>query len=254
MGDKQVPLKKHNKEDYEAKCPNCGEEDISEVTGWCYNHHNPTFDGDRRFCENDEDCGFIAPVEDAFFCNDCDTLYDKNYMTNWDLGDIWYANCPVGKEILESSEEYQERLLEFLLAYREDYLAACISQKHYLEAIGTLSIQIYEQLRFLIIKQIKKLNSIPLDNQNKRYNITLEVIKAMKDYQLCRYALIYDLISETEFKDLEKFRKLRNDFIHSFDERAKHTELGIKEQIDKIKIIERRLKDDVNRYGIIQRL
>jgi hypothetical protein len=253
MEDKQVPLKEHHKEDYDERCPNCGREDISEVVGWCFNHHNPTFEDDRRFCD-EEDCGFIAPIKDAYFCNDCDTLYDKENMTNWNWGNIWYTNCPVGKEMPETPEEYQERLLEFLLAYKEDYLEECISQKHYLEAIGTLSIQIYEQLRFLIIKQIKKLNSIPLDSQNKRFNTTLEVVKAMKDYQLCRYSIIYDLISELEFKDLESFRELRNDFIHSFDKRSKHTEQGIKEQIDKMKIIERRIKQEVNRYGIVHRL
>ena len=32
----------------DGKCPNCGGEDISEITGWCYNHNNPELNGDDR--------------------------------------------------------------------------------------------------------------------------------------------------------------------------------------------------------------
>jgi len=255
MDDDKPIIRKHTKEGYEGCCPNCGDDDISEIIGWCYNHHNPTFDGGRPFCAKPDECGFISEIRGAFFCNQCDTMYDKEDMANWNWSTTGYGNCPVGVEVPEESpEEYQERLLSFLLVYREDFLDECISQNHYLEAIGTLSIQIYEQLRFLIIKKIKRLGSIPLDSGNRRYNITLEVIKAMKDYQLCRHALIYDLITEPEFEELEKFRELRNDFTHSFDRRNKHTEQSIMRQINKIKVIERRISEKVNRYRILNGL
>ncbi|KKK93819.1 hypothetical protein LCGC14_2689100, partial [marine sediment metagenome] len=202
-----------------------------------------------------EECGFIAQIKNAYMCNQCDTMYDKHKMANWNWSNTGYGNCPVGEEIPEETpKEYQERLWSLILEYQEDFLGECISQKHYLEAIGTLSIQIYEQLRFLITKKIKGLGSIPLDRRNRRYNVTLEVIKAMKDYQLCRYSLIYDLISESEFEDLEKFREMRNDFTHSFDRRDNHTEQEIIEQMDKIKVIERRISEIVKRYNILDNL
>ena len=255
MDEDKPQIKEHNKEDYEAFCPNCGSDDISEITGWCYNHHNPTFNGNRPFCAKPDECGFISEIRDAFFCNQCDTMYDKNKMANWNWSNTGYGNCPVGEEIPEETpEEYQDRLFNFLLKYEEDYLDKCIQQKHFLEAIGTLSIQVYEQLRFLIIKSIKQMYSIPLDNTNRRYNITLKVIQRLKDFQLSEYSLIYNILSGEEFKKLEKFRDLRNDFTHSFDRRNGHTEQDIIEQIDKIKIIERRISEKVKRYRILNNL
>lgn len=253
-GDEPI-IKEHSKRNCLEFCPDCGSDDISEITGWCYNHHNPIFDGDRPFCAKPDECGFISEIKNAFFCNQCDTMYDKYKMANWNWSTVGYGNCPVGEEIPEETpEEYQDRLLNFLLKYEEDYLDKCIQQGHFLEAIGTLSIQIYEQLRFLIIKSIKQMYSIPLDNANRRYNVTLKVIKRLKDFQLSEYSLIYDILFGEEFEKLEKFRELRNDFIHSFERRENHTEISIKSLIEEIKIIERRLREVVNRYRILNGL
>lgn len=251
--EKIAPIKKHNKEDYEAKCPNCGSEDISDVEGWCYNHGNPTFDGDRRFCDNKE-CGFIISIKGAYFCNDCDTLYDNKYMTNWNWGNVWYATCPVGEEYEETPEEYSEKLLSFLVKYEETKVDECLNKGYYLEAIGTLHIRISEQLRFLLIKKVKGHENIPLDYNDERFKKVVEWVKDLRDYDLYRISYIFNRINKEELGDLNGFNKLRNRFSHSFSKRELYSEKQIKGIINKVKEIERRLTEEVKTYGLINNL
>ena len=122
-------IKEHNKQDYEIKCPNCGSEDISEVTGWCFNHSNPTFEGDRPFCSKPDECGLITDVKNASFCNKCNTIYDEKNMANWNWQEEWYVDCPVGKSSIEEEqtpEEYSETLLDLMSEYSEEYINECL--------------------------------------------------------------------------------------------------------------------------------
>jgi hypothetical protein len=235
MEEKVAPIKRHYKEDYEARCPNCGSEDISEVTGWCYNHGNPTFEGDRRFCSDDpSECGFIAPVKDAYFCNDCDTIYDDRKMTNWNWGNVWYGNCPVGKEVEETPKQYGDRLYESLSKYNEQKIRVCLEQKYYIEAIIELHRHIFEQLRYLLIKKIKGIESIPLDENDSRYRKVVILLKEMNDSSLLDFAFIYKRLTEEERGKIKELNTSRNVYVHAWlkERRRKYSEKQTKIIID----------------------
>lgn len=235
-------IKEHNKEDYEVRCPNCGEEDISEVTGWCYNHHNPTFEGDRRFCRKTDECGFIAPVKDAYFCNDCDTLYDKKNMTNWNWSEDWYGNCPVGEELPEveeeqTPEEYSESLLDLMSEYNEVDLNKCISNNRIIEAIIILHRHLAEQIRFLLINKIREAEDIKPSKVDKRYEKIVDILKEMDDVDCFGFAFIYDIINNEQKGDISALNTLRNIFVHAFNikKRQKYSDNEILIIIEKAK-------------------
>lgn len=247
-----VERKNYNKQAFsEGKCPACGSDDISEITGWCYNHHNPELNGDSLpFCDTDKgDCAIVSKIENAFMCNDCDTMFDNKKMENWDWQPEGFGNCPVGKEVPESPDEYADQLYLFIRKYDENEVNECMNQGHYLEAIGTIFIQISEQLRFLMVKRIKEHESIPLDPVNLKYKSVLKQIKKMNDYQLYEFAFIFGRISKKEYAQLEALRKLRNKFSHSFEEREQYEDEHIKQIIDDSKPIEKRLRELVENNG-----
>ena len=235
-------IKKHNKGNYEICCPNCDSDDISELTGWCYSHHNPTFDGARPFCSKPDECGFISNIKNALFCNQCDTMYDKEKMANWNWSTITYGNCPVGKEVSETPEEYGKRLLFFITKYGESSLDDLFSKGYYLEAIGTLHIQISEELRLLLTKRIKEHERIPLDLEDSRYKKVLKWIEELKDHNLYEISYIFSRITKKELDQLTELNSLRNAFAHSFDKRKNYSELKIRNIIGNAKKVERRLK------------
>lgn len=83
--------------DYDLVCPVCGNDDFSEVTGWCPNYSEPLIEGQcitgpsRPMC-----CGVIFNVEDVFYCSEpCDTFFSYDEYIDWN--DIMgYAECPIG--------------------------------------------------------------------------------------------------------------------------------------------------------------
>jgi len=139
-------------------------------------------------------------------------------------------------------ERYSTDLFNLITSYREDKVDECISQGHYLEAIGSVFIQISEQLRFLLVKRIKGHENIPLDLENYRYKSVLKLIKEMNDYQLNQLAFILGRIDKREFDHLNRLRKLRNDFSHSFEKRKKYSEDEIKKIINNSRKVERKLR------------
>ncbi|MCX6814293.1 MAG: hypothetical protein NTY20_01415 [Candidatus Aenigmarchaeota archaeon] len=151
-------------------------------------------------------------------------------------------------KIQDTVETYTKRLFSFITKYDERKVDECIAKGFYLEAIGTIFIQISEQLRFLLLKRIKGHENIPLDEGDPRYKKVLELIKKMKNFQINDYALIFNRINESEYKKLNRLRELRNDFSHSFDEREKYSELKIKRIINDAKMIERKLRHMVRQY------
>lgn len=253
MKEKTAPIRVHNKEDYEAKCPNCGSEDISEVTGWCYNHGNPTFADDRRFCD-EEKCGFISTVKDAYFCNDCDTIYDSKNMTNWNWGNIWYANCPIGRElpetpeIEETPEQYRDRLHASLTEYKEEKIRKCLEQKYYIEVIIELHRHIFEQLRYLLIKKIKGAENIPLDDGNPKYKRVVALMKEMNDFSLIDFSFIYGRVDEEQRGMIKELNTLRNAFAHAWmkESRGKYSENKIKSIIENAMAIEANLAQKIS--------
>ncbi len=257
MDSDKPQIKKHTKEDYEIKCPNCGQDDISEIIGWCYNHHNPIFDGDRRFCTKPEECGFISEIKDAFFCNQCDTMYDKDNMTNWNWSNTGYGNCPVGKEISEESpKEYADKLIHFILDYQEDRIDECLEKEYYIEAIVYLHRQIFEELRHLLLKKVKGDNNIPLEESDPKYKQVVPFLKNMTDDTLRRMAFIYGRINKPESGDIRALNTLRNQFVHAWNskERERRSDQEIKNILEKVKIIERRLNIECKKYGIVDAL
>ena len=98
--------RKYNKTFFEeGKRPNCGTEEISELTGWCYNHHNPVVDYNRLFCPVEKgDCAFVVHVNKGWMCEDCQTLFDDEKMFDWSKND--FMQCPVGEEYEEIPENF----------------------------------------------------------------------------------------------------------------------------------------------------
>jgi len=249
MKGKIAPIKKHSKENYIEKCPSCGSEDISEVSGWCYSHQNPTFEADSRFCTGE--CGTIIPIEGAYFCNDCDTIYDAEKMTNWNWGNVWYAGCPVGEEIGEPPEfegvpeEYKEKLFQALLEYKKDRINDCVRQGFYLEAVIYLHRNLFEELRFLLLEKIKGTENISFDEQDPRFKKFIELLKNMADSSLLNFAFIYGRVDDEERGKIKALNTLRNKFVHAWnkDERAKYSPKNVENIItDVMKIADKLLK------------
>lgn len=247
--------KNFNKENFDnGKCPHCGGNDISEITGWCYNHNCPqTFENDLVFCSEHEGGEMIIGVQDAWFCWECNSLFDDKKTVDFDSYSL--HGCPVGEEQSphegeqESAEEYTARLSAYITEYSEEKINDCLEKGYFLEAIGTLQIQISLQLRFLLIKKIKGENNIPLDYENERFKKVLEWLKQIKDYELFRIAYIYERIDERQICLLTEFNKIRNRFVHSFQQRKINTENKIKSSINHIKEIESFLSQKIRDIG-----
>lgn len=254
MEEKVALIKKHNKEDYEAICPNCGGEDISEVTGWCYTHENPEINEQALFCSDDFSAGcVICSIKGAYFCNDCDTLYDDKEMTNWNWGNIWYHNCPVGEEVEEppeleeDSEQYKDGLLKSLSEYKEEKIKECIKQSFYVEAIICLHRHIFEQLRYLLIVKIMSSKNILLDRRESVIENVVDLLKYMPDSSLSNFVFVYGRINENQKREIDTFNRLRNKFAHAWNkqEREKYSEKQIKNIVEKVLAIENKLSQKI---------
>ena len=197
-------------------------ENVSEVFGWCYNHGSPVFDGESPFCRKLEDCGLVVRVAGVWMCDDCNTIYDDKKMTNWNWGDTWYGNCPVGRELAEEEpeetpEEYADKLKDKFSEYDESRVEECLSEGFYTEAIVFLHRHIFEQLRYMLAKRIKGTENIPMDEEDPRYKKITKLLKRMKDFSLNDFAFIYKRIDEGTHAGLGELNSLRNTFVHAWN-------------------------------------
>ncbi len=181
--------------------------------------------------------------------------FKKNsYFKDWDnalfMRFLYESYPPHGKKIEETPREYANNLMFFISKYKEAEIDSCISNGHYLEAIGTLHIQISEQLRLLMIKRIKGLESIPIDYNDRRFKKVIKTIKWMKDSELYDFAFIFKRIDEIQYNKLKQLNALRNDFSHSFKERKKYSEKQIKTIINKSKGVEKHLANLVREANV----
>ncbi len=166
-------------------------------------------------------------------------------MPNKDLNVNVHENIGVS-DMACSVTVYSDKLLSFLVQYEESRINKALAEGHYLEAIGSLHIQVSEQLRFLLIKKVKRHENIPLDYCDKRFKTVLEWIKNLKDAELYKISYVFHRISKKEWEELNGLNTLRNKFSHSFEERKKYSEQKIKSIIDKAKLIEKRLRKEVD--------
>lgn len=152
------------------------------------------------------------------------------------------------KQVPQTIEEYSTSIIHFLTTYTPRYVDECLSNSHYLEAIGSIHIQISEQLRFLITKNLKRYSAIPLDSSDKRYSKLIEVMSNLNFAELCDFTFILGLIDSNEYGDLKSFNTLRNKFSHSYEKRKDYTERSIKTLITKARKIERELSRKMEFY------
>lgn len=150
-------------------------------------------------------------------------------------------------------EEYSDELLEMLGEYDESKIKECIEKKFYIEAIVDLHRHLGEQLRFLIIKQIKGFLNIPLDSNNERYSELVPLLERMDDDPLIRMALVYGRITKEEKDKLLELNKTRNKFVHAFNKKKRQEIFSnggqLKGLLNYCMRIEKKLSDLVDRYG-----
>ena len=99
-------------EEYLLICPQCGEENYSEVTEWCPIYGEPLIDGecitgpDRQMC-----CPPMCPtykVVDVYYCNSCDTFFNFDKCIDWDDA-MGYTDCRIESfDIKQVIKRYEE--------------------------------------------------------------------------------------------------------------------------------------------------
>lgn len=251
-------LKFNKKYFYESKCPNCGNDSPLEITGWCCNHNGPMSSwGDYLLCKDHEGGEITNIVEDAWYCEDCNALFDEKKIVR--LDEYTYHGCPVGKELPEDYYEMKDyegglKKLNILISkYDEEKIKDCLSREYYLEAIGTMHIQISRLLRYsLIIKMIDSGN-IPLQYDDKKFKkITAWLIgkAAIGDEKLYNIAYIFNEIDSNENQAVTFLNSIRNTFAHSFRGFSKYTNKQLTGAIDKVKPIEQRLREKCLKFDI----
>ncbi|MDD5178498.1 MAG: hypothetical protein PHT54_04455 [Candidatus Nanoarchaeia archaeon] len=236
-------------------CPNCGNSMVKEVVGWCQIYSEPIYEDGRCLtgpirdmcypgCK--EDFAFDEKDRSIFMCPDCGNFFDlSGKMMSW--------NAAIGEaDIQWSLTQYSDELLELLDEYNESKINECLNKGFYLELIVDLHRHLGEQLRFLLIKQIKGKENIPLDNSDERYNEIMPLIKRMEDSLLIRLAFIYQRISKSEKDTLLELNSIRNTFVHAFNKKERKTLLSnkgkIKSMIQNCQKIEKRLGRFVQQY------
>lgn len=215
------------------KCPKCGcdmeeqEQDYSGMT-----------EGQQA----DYDAGFNRP----FQCQN----EECNYYGLFEVPSIYE------EEDYEEPKEYSDNLIAFILNYQEDKIEECFNKKYYIEAIVYLHRQIFEELRYLLLKKVKGDNNIPLEESDPKYKEVVPFLKYMTDETLSRMAFIYGRIDKIELTKIKTLNTLRNQFVHAWKskEREQRKENEIKDILDKLKEIERKLNLECKKYGIIDNL
>jgi hypothetical protein len=213
------------------KCPKCnikmedvGGDDYADMT-----------EGQQA----DYDAGF----NHLFECSECrESLVYEHQVPMPDIDD----------DDWDTPEEYSDELLEMLEKYNENKINECIEKEFYIEAIVDLHRHIGEQLRFLIIKQIKGITNIPLDSTNERFNELVPLLKRMDDDPLIRMAFVYERIGKQDKDKLLELNKTRNKFVHAFNKKEREEIFSNKGQLkgllESCIEIEKKLADLIWRY------
>ncbi len=152
-------------------------------------------------------------------------------------------------KLIEKVISYLVELLKGISVYSEDKIRNDVKDKRWLEAIGTIHIQLTEELKYLFLKQTKTSFTIPLDNDDRRYKKITELMKGMRSKEVFDFALVFNLIKESEYDKLITFNTLRNDFSHSFKKRAKYPEEKIQRSIEDMIKLEKILSVKVKSYS-----
>jgi hypothetical protein len=215
------------------KCPKCGEEMVELAQDYA---------GMTEGQQADYDAGFNRP----FQCQN----EECNYYGLFEVPSIYE------EEDYEEPEEYSDDLIAFILDYQEDKIEECFNKKYYIEAIVYLHRQIFEELRYLLLKKVKGDNNIPLEESDPKYKEVVPFLKRMADETLNRMAFIYGRIDKIELGKINALNTLRNQFVHAWNskERELRKEDEIKDILDKAKEIERRLNLECKKYGIVDSL
>lgn len=198
-------------------CPNCLEGEGYMV--------EEGYDGNPESAAYDE---YLAGVGHIFTCDNCGHEEERNV------------------DVDETPEEYSQKLVSFITQYESHKILGLLEQKYCLEAIGTLHIQISEELRFLLTKRVKGHENIPLDEEDNKYKNVLEWIKNLKDYNLYQISYIFGRITKEERTKLITLNTMRNKFAHSFEDRKNYSKKLIKQIVEENMIIEERLNQEVN--------
>jgi len=143
------------------KCPKCGSDDISEITGYCVNYSEPLVNGEcftgpgRSMC-----CGLIEDVRNAWYCNNCQTCFDnKNNLSFDDMCGL--SSSPLGEIINE--EIYDDD--EILYGY----------QKRMYWSYECIRNELYEVSLILNVSSIETLlKDVFLSNYEKWFNYVEE--------------------------------------------------------------------------------
>jgi hypothetical protein len=241
---------------YAMECPKCHEETTDEVTGWCPVYAEPLINGecitgpDRQMC-------FAGCREDfsygqdklgkIFHCPNCEIFYNNNRkIIDW--------NSAIGLTDLDESDlkEYSDELVSRLDKYSREKTEECLGKKYYIEAIIGLYRQIMDQLRFLLIKNLKGKLNIPLDAENPRFKTLVPILERMDDSILIKFAFVFERLNEQEKSLLSELNAMRNAFAHSFMKSQREEYLSNNGKISSIikhcQKIEERLSKLVNQY------
>ena len=87
-----------------------------------------------------------------------------------DLG--FCENCMHRMDIV-TPKQYTENLLSSISNYNKERVKKCVKRRYYVQAIDDIHIQIYDELKFLLIKKIKRLTQIPIDENDLRFKLII---------------------------------------------------------------------------------
>lgn len=173
----------------------------------------------------------------------CKCINVHNFSDKKDTGFCIVCNHRVD---IISLKKYTENLLSRISKYDESKIHKCIESKYYVEAIDNLHIQIYEELQFLIVKRVKHLNNIEIDENDPRFPLVLNMFRRIEGKALFDISFIFGRINVSQYNTLIKLNTMRNVFSHSFEKRANYKEREIISTLNKAIEIEKLLENAVN--------
>ena len=207
---------------------------------------------------------FIEPIRFAFECLECYFVFDEKMVA--DNENYNWSQCPVGvaydpeleaeKEFQAMKvEEYQNKLYEFTKYFEVENIRKLVLEKYYLEAIGKTHIQLARILKFVLSNKLDAIENesvnnlfdtfseedleiddetfwkIEEENEKRRKTISKFLERATND-TLHRLAFIFGIIDYQQLLEINQFNKVRNDYMHTFDEAANHSDGYVTSKIE----------------------
>lgn len=160
--------------------------------------------------------------------------------------DLGFCDKCMHKVDIVTSEQYAKILLSSILEYDKERVKKCVRLKYYVQAIDDIHIQIYDELKFLLIKKIKRLAQIPIDEKDPRFKLVINIFERAEGKELFGLSFIFENIDVKQYYVLMKLNAMRNTFSHTFKERARYQNHEIINTIKKAMDIEGLLENDVN--------